>query len=143
MIVREQILSALLARLAAVPGVAQAERMISGDPSSFPALILNDGDQTVLRDQAEPNVTRYAMRPSIEGYVETADGPAAAAQINELYGALIRALITEPPLDGLAETIDEIDVRFSVAQLASARRLGFLAEFEITFITRRGEPAQL
>lgn len=137
--IREQLLTIIFTRLAAIPGVQQAERMFSGDPSAFPALIQMDGDQTTIEEEA--GTTRYAMEPTIEGYIETADGASAAAALNELYAAVIEALVTDPVLDGLGETIDEKDLRVSVATLAGARRLGFLLSMSITYATRRGNPA--
>lgn len=138
--VREAILSEIFDRLRILPGVAECERMATGDPSAYPALGIQDNGQSVAT--AEAGTTRYELDLSIEGYVEGGNGDLAHAELNELHAAVVAALMTEPPLGGLAESIEEGTMRVSAAHLASTRRLGFLLDFTIQFSTRRGDPAQ-
>jgi hypothetical protein len=140
--VREQIFAAIEDRLRGIasPVVAEVERLPSADPVSFPALHIFDGGHRIV--DMEAGTTRYTLTVPIEGYVEQSSGVAAHAALNALYAAVVAAVMPDPPLDGLAETIDEQDFRTAIAPLASIDRLGFAVDFEITFATRRGDPAQ-
>jgi hypothetical protein len=137
--IREQILAILDTRLAALPGLAEYERMASGDPAAFPALILNDNGQSIR--ETEAGATRYALDLMIEGYVEGGTGASASAALNELHAAVVAAVMSEPPIGGLAEVIEEGALRVDVATLGGARRLGFALDLTIQFATRRGDPA--
>src|SRR5687768_16503637 len=101
---REQLLAVVDTRLAAIPGLAEYERMASGDPSRFPALLLNDNGHSIIETVA--GATRYALHVTIEGYVEGGNGPTASAALNQLYADVVQALMTEPPLGGLAEIVE-------------------------------------
>ena len=138
--VRELIFAEIERRLRAIPGVAEVERMPSGDPAAFPALHIYDDGQKP--GEGEAGVTQYAMPIVIDAFVEQAGGAAAHAAMNELHAAVVAALITDPPLGGLAETIDDGEMIVRVANLASSRRMGFALDIVIGFPTRRGDPAQ-
>jgi hypothetical protein len=126
-------------RLTGIEGVAEIQVMPSGDPISFPALhIFDDGHDP---EDSDTGGTRNAASPRVEGYVEEAGGAAAYAALDALYCATVRALVTDPPLGGLAETIDEGPVRIFTAELGSMRRLSFALDLPITFSHRRGDPA--
>jgi hypothetical protein len=136
--IREQILAICDTRLAAIvaPG-GEYERNASGDPSRFNALFLNDDGQDIA--ETEAGATRYALRLTVEGYVQGGTGAAASAALNELYAGVVATMMTEPPMGGLAETIEEGRLNVAVANLAGERRLGFTLDFTITFPTRRGD----
>jgi hypothetical protein len=138
--IREACFIEIDARLTAIDGVTEVERMPSGDPMSFNALHIFDGGQRA--GISESDATRYDMSILIEGYVEGSGGKDAHAEINALYADVVAALMSEPPLGGLVETIDEGDLQVTVAQLASKSRLAFSLDFKITFPTRRDDPAQ-
>jgi hypothetical protein len=135
--IREQILAVVDTRLAAFPGLGEYERNPSGDPASFPALAAHDHGQRTV--ETEAGATRYALTLVVEGYVQGGTGAAASAALNELYAFVVGTLMTEVPMGGLAETIEEGELRIAVATLAGERRLGFTLEFTITFPTRRGD----
>lgn len=137
--VRELIFADIEQRLNDAESVALVERMPSGDPDVFPALSIFDGNQEPVDEGC--GSTRYRLGVTIEGYVEGADGPEAHAALSELYKDVVAALITEPPLGGLAEEIQEGGLRVSVAHLADARRLAFGLDFTIQFSTARDNPA--
>lgn len=137
--VREQVMAAVMTALGEL-GVAELELMPSADPVVFPALHVFDGGQDA--SPSEPAATRYELALTLEGYMEQAGGAAAYATLNALYAAAVAALMAEPPLGGLAETIDEGGLRISVAPLASRPRLGFSLDMTITFPARRDDPAQ-
>lgn len=138
--VRNLIFAEIMERLTSIGDAAETELMPSSDPVSFPARHVFDGGQSL--GETEAGVTRYALAVTIEGYLEQAGGADAHEAINELYAATVGALLPDPPLGGLAETIDEGDLRITVAPLASMSRLGFALDLEITFPTRRGHPDQ-
>jgi hypothetical protein len=108
---------------------------------SFNALhIFDDGHEP---SEQEAGATRYALPVSIVGYVEAEGGAAAHAELHALYADAVNALLTEPPLGGIAETIEEGPMRVEVAHLVSTRRLAFELQILVTFPTRRGAPDQL
>ena len=132
---REAIFAEIEARLRTARPDAEVERMPSGDPSTFPAYGIIDRGHGPT--DYEAGTTRYQLDVTIEGYVEGAGGSAAHAAMNALYEDAKAALITEPPLGGLVESIDEGDFTADVAALSSQRRVGFQADFRIIFSTER------
>ena len=139
MTVRENIFAAVETRLGQIPGIASVERLPSGDPDLFPNLSIYDGNQDVVEEGYDH--TRHSLTITIEGFVEGSSGTAVHAALSLLYADAVAALISDPPLDGLAETISEAGLRVSVAELAKKRRLGFALDFAIEFSTKRGNPA--
>lgn len=138
---REQIFAVVDARLAAVTGVLEYERQPTGDPAKFPALHCYDGGERLT--EAESYATRKALFLTVEGFVQGASGAAAHAALNTLHANVVKALLTEPPLGGIVELIEEAgDLRIDVAELASQRRLGFAQDFRVEFATVRGDPTQ-
>ncbi|MCK0533405.1 hypothetical protein [Sphingobium agri] len=136
---REAIFAAIESRLTAIPSIGRVERMPAGDPDLFPALSIFDGVQEPIERGASH--TRHELTITIEGFVEQADGVEAHAGLNDLYAQTVAALLTEPPLGGLIDEINEGGMRVSVAQLASESRLGFGLDFTIQFSTARENPA--
>lgn len=139
MTVRESIFAEIEARLLTVSGIGSVERMPSGDPDQFPSLAIFDGNQEVIEEGMDH--TRHGLTVVIEGFVEGSSGSNVHAALSQLYADTVVALVNEPPLNGLAETISEAGMRVSVAELASKRRLGFGLDFTIEFSTQRGNPA--
>ena len=138
--VREAIFAEIEARLIAIGDADETERLPSGDPISFPARHIYDFGQT--QEYSDTGVTRYTLSVVVEGYVAGHSGPEAHGALHALYANTIAVLVSEPPLGGLVETIDEGDLRIDVADLASERRLAFSLQLTITYPTRRGDPAQ-
>jgi len=127
-------------RFNSLAGIGEVELMPSSDPVSFPALHIFDHGHSIVETEAQ--ATRYACSGSVEGYVELTNGPAAYAALNDLYTRAVAKLMEGEPLDGLAESLDEGDMRIAIAELASERRLGFAFDFEFIVVTQRGDPAQ-
>lgn len=136
MTIRGAIVDEIEQRLRGIFGVASVEVMPSGDPDAFPALVVLDGGQQP--SETETFAARKDLAITVEGYVSGGGGRDAYAALNALIGDVVAALITEPPLSGLCETIDEGALRIDVAELASQRRLGFALDIPITFATPRG-----
>lgn len=139
MTVREAIFAEIERRLLEIDGIGLVERLPSGDPDAFPALAIYDGAQEVVEEGWAD--TRHRLSLTIEGFVEGGSGSEVHAALSTLYADTVVALITEPPLNGLAETISEAGLRVSVAELANVKRLGFGLDFAIEFSTERGNPA--
>ena len=139
MTVREQIFAEIETRLAAIPTVQSVEREPNGDPDVFDYLAITDGGQVVIEEEC--GVTRYRLSVDIEGYVEGSGGPATHAALSALYADCVAALLTDPPLGGLAETISEDGLRVAVADLANVRRMGFGLGISIEFSNQRDNPA--
>lgn len=138
---REHLLAIIDARLTSVVGDGsyEAEPSADPDPESYPALMMIDGGER--NDEAETDATRKIMSITVEGYVHGDTGVEARAARNALHADVVAALLTEPPLDGLATRIEEDgELRMDVATLASVRRLAFAQDFTIEFATRRGDP---
>jgi len=138
--VRESIFAAIEARLAAITGMGEVQRMPSGDPARFPALLLFDGGHSPSEAGEEAGTQNQALRVGIDGYVEGSGGSAAHAALNALYAATIEALFPEPVLGGAAEEIEEAGLTVTVAERASKRRLAFELELIVHYATRRGMP---
>jgi hypothetical protein len=140
---REQIFAVIDQRLAVgqVPGLVEYAFEPDRDPARFPALHAFDGGDVPIED--ETGATRKALTVTVEGFVEKASGAEARAALNELHAAAVRQLLIEPPLGGLAETINEKGpLRIDTAELANKRRRGFSQDFEITYSTVRGDPGE-
>lgn len=139
--IREQICAILDARLQAIADEHEGEyeRDPSADPIRFPALSLLDNGQRPSEEESD--ITRYAMDIAIEVFAEGAGGLAVSQQLNELHAAIVSAVMTEPPMQGLAEGFEEGVLTRSTATLADEARKGFRQDFIIIFPTRRGDPA--
>ena len=136
---RFAIVTEIAARLSALSIVAEVQINAAGDPSQFPALFIDDAGH--LPDEGtEPGSTRYEMNLTIEGYVKGGGGEDAYADLNTLYLAVVGAVLIEPPLDGLAEEINEGPMRIATAILSKERRLGFSMDLKISFVADRASP---
>jgi hypothetical protein len=139
--VREAIFAEIEKRLIDITGVEEVERMPNQDPVLFNALHIWDGGHQPI--ESECGGQRYRLSVTIEGYHEQAGGAAAHAELNNLYSDAVSALLTDPPLGGLAETIDEGEYRPpQIAPLTSKARLTFSFDLDIEFSTVRGRPDQ-
>lgn len=128
------------AKLGEIEGVKEVARQQHRDPVLFPALHIFDGGQKALEWGGFE--TRFESRFTVEGYLEAADGAEAHDELSDLYANVVKALITEPPMGGLAESIDEIGMDVSVGPLFGKARLSFTLDFSITYATRRDDPSQ-
>lgn len=137
--IREQILTVLDERLSAIGGIGEYERDPSGDPTDWPAVALIDDGDDVSEDQS--GLTEYAMGISIEAFAIGSGGLAVSRQLNELHAEIVKAVMQEPPIGGLAERFEEGALKRFTAELASKPRKGIRKDFTIFFTTRRGDPA--
>lgn len=137
--IREQIFAEVDARLSALAGVAEYQRMPSGDPSRFPALFAFDQGDQAAPEEEETDAMAFVMSLGIDGFVK-GDAPHTAA--NALYAAVIEALFPQPVLGGLATEIRIVRLDMAVAERSRDHRLGFALELAIHYHTRFGEPQQ-
>jgi hypothetical protein len=118
---------------------AEVTSEATGDPSTFPAL--NSVEGAMEADNGtEPGATRYTVTISIEGYVEGSAGIEARTARNALYLEVVRALIDDTYLGGLAEELSEGATRRTTAYLSSQERLGFITGFIIKFVADSANP---
>jgi hypothetical protein len=135
--VRDLIIGAIEAALTPMAQLVEVEP--AGDPDRFDALAIYDGGHVVL--EREYDHTRYRMTLSIEGYVEEVGADAGKAR-SALHARAVRAIMSDEALLALIELVEDEDLRFMTAELASRRRLAFAQDFTIQFTTRRGDPAE-
>jgi len=138
--IRAQILAVIEERLKTIPGIAEVEIMPSGDPISFPAIHIFDEGHKIANGGA--GLTGYDFVPGLVGYVSGSSGKEAHTRLTDLYAQAVALLTTDPPFGGLAESVDEGDMRILIAPLEKAGLLAFDLDLPITFFTRRGDPAQ-
>ncbi|MEO1221582.1 MAG: hypothetical protein AAFY42_09585 [Pseudomonadota bacterium] len=137
---REQILAAVETLCGTVEGVAEVERMPSGDPASFPALHIFDQGDEPAQEEEETDTEAFWLQIGIDGYVT--ESPASTAA-NALYAALKEILMAHPPIGGIAEEIRQGRLDMAVAERAKDHRLGFGVEFNILYRTRFGRPQEI
>jgi hypothetical protein len=136
---RERIFAEIEARLMLL--AVEVERQPEGDPAAFPALHILDGGHRTI--EGEVGVTRRELSITIEGFAETEFGATAHAQVNELQAQVVTALLADGSnLDGLAEMIEDGDLRVDTAALTSSPRTAFAQDFTIQFATLRHDPSQ-
>lgn len=139
--IRETIWAAIDAALGGVSGVVEYERCPSGDPTSFPSIGAHDSGQAVV--EAEAGRTRYRMDVGVEMFVQTDGGAAAHGVLNNLYSAVVTALVALVDTVPEIEEVEEGDLRVAVAPLADRRRLAASCDFAVYFSTRRGDPGTI
>lgn len=137
---RFAIIEAIETAIMGISGVEEVLINASGDPTKFNAVFITDSGQSP-DSNTEPGVTRYSMRPSIEGYVAGGDGKEATANLNALYLDVVTAVIADPELQSLCEELNEGEMRVSTVVLSNKRRMGFELELDIQFVADRDNPA--
>ncbi|WP_310498309.1 hypothetical protein [Sandarakinorhabdus sp.] len=136
---RELIIQGVLAALAAVPGLALPPlRQPNADPTSYPALKIDDLGHTKLESDATHSL--YRLRLMVSGYVQGGTEAATDAALNELYGDVVRAVMVDPQLGGLCDLIDEGDLEREVSALSSRSTGAMDLMLFIEFRTRTHNP---
>jgi hypothetical protein len=126
-------------RLLAISLAEEVTSEATGDPSSFPSLNTVEGVMEA-DNGTEPGATRYTVKISVEGYVEGSAGLEARTSRNALYLEVVRALIDDTYLNGLAEEMAEGTTRRTTAYLSNQERLGFVTEFTVQFVAASANP---
>lgn len=112
-----------------------------GDPSGDKALHIFDHGHSIIDRQFDS--TRYELRFEVAGYVIAASGPAARTARTALHTEVVRRLMADETLGGLAELLEDEDLDMFTAVLAEKRRLAFGQRFVIQFATPRGDPSRI
>ena len=140
--VREQILTALLSRLATVPGVPTGS--ILRDPSepveTVPALVLRDLGEVATPDFSGEDA--YTLSFDVEIYAGGNDDAASLAALSGLRAQVDKALAADPTLGGRVRRLEPRDeppptpgnVDGHPNIRAAARG------YEIDYATREGDP---
>lgn len=141
--IRVRIVDAIVERLEAIPGVGVVEDMPSGDvdENRLPALAVYDLGQRRNAGADSYPVSGYVLRLSIEGYVPGGEGARTRRRLSRLYGEVIRALMADPQLEGIAQKIEEGDLDFDISRLSAANGMGFVLGIGVTYLSRRDDPS--
>ncbi len=135
---REQVLSAVLARLQAIPLVtARRNEALSVSVPAGGLVILRDGEP------GEPDVTLnpcswfYSHRAEIEAFVTQPIGGGGESALDDLLGAIGAVLATDTSLGGLAETLSCSAPEVSVLAIEGAApmltaRVAVSVEYQVT-----------
>lgn len=142
--VRTRIVDAIVARLEGIPGVQAVEDMPSGDvdDNRLPALAVYDLGQRRGGADSYPS-SSYVLEINIEGYVAGGEGARTRRRLSRLYGAVIRALMADPQLSGIAQAIEEGRLIFDISRLAARNAMAFVLRIDVTFLSRRHDPSKI
>lgn len=120
----------------AIDPAARVVRNPSGDLTPGTELALHTG--TIRRVLSETGAVHRRLTFRIEGS-RSGDDPADVAEgIDALHAAAVDALILEPTLDGLAETLEDTNGTFSAVLLSEIRIEVFDQTFELEFPAPQG-----
>lgn len=146
MTIRETIIGAVVARLAALPGLAETvEFMPAEPPSDFSRTIAVD-DFGQSRDETDATHSRYTMTLNIEFWASGSSGAAAHANLMTLYADIVRAILAAPDrlgelAAGVVESIEEGDLTVDISAGATTRTLSGTVPIAIQFINRSHDPS--
>jgi hypothetical protein len=143
--IREQVLAAFFTVIntavpVAIPGTGverNRSRPIPIDSDSF--VILFDGPQLITSD--ETCNTRYTLDVEAEGYARAATDLLLGPAVNQLYGQLVKAALSDHSLGGLAIDVREGNMQdIYIDDEASKPTGAFPITFSIQFSTVGGDP---
>lgn len=143
-IVREQILAAIKTKLAAiaVPAGLQVYRNKTTEVDRFPALVVQDSEQEVISDQTQ--FARYQMTVGVTGFVQNTDEALIGSLVNELYGAVVAALLSDVTQGNLAIDTREESMTTEINEADDAKVTAvFAVSFKVEYATKYGQPAVL
>jgi hypothetical protein len=138
--VREQVLQAILAKLAAISidGLT-VDRNRQDEIQAWPCLVVTDGDQTTDPDQTV--FVQHFMEVIVTGYVRVPDKADLGAALNELYASAVRAMTADPALNGTAIDVTEGELTTFMDPPSDTERQGqFDVKFSVLYATRHGDP---
>lgn len=134
--VREQILAALAARLAALAsdnGYAfERNRLGDIEDGETPAIVLHDGGQTRL--DGETHAMTRELSLAVEVYCAAANGAALGAAVSDMAARVIRAMRPDHAgltVGGLAHDVREVEM--TSPEFGADPDAGYSAVFEISF----------
>jgi hypothetical protein len=142
-IIREQIVQAVMARLAPLTTVPVLRREQYEDESEFVCV----WDQTQETSRDDYGRLTHAMDLTVEFIRQDASGYASpAAAVSGMYGDLVLALFNDPATGepdptfaGLADNMTESSM-IPLTPEAGLRVVGLSLQVEITYHTKHGDP---
>jgi hypothetical protein len=140
----ERIHAAIAAKLAEIIGVVVERNRDTGfqEFGSKGSLNLIEGDQSP--DFETTQVSKYFVRPSVEGYVQKATPAELGPALNALYGLVLAKLWEDRTLGGLAIDVREGERAVQIGARVNQRPvMGFQLELEVEFWTAEGDPTAL
>lgn len=143
MIVRVAILQEAVTRLEAAQIASEVELMPSSDPTPGRALHVHDMGQIVVEGEADAR--RYRLTFMVEGFATGETASQTHRALNDLYAGTMLALFASDDgqaLNGLAEQIEDGEMRVMAAHHVSELTQSFSQEFFVFFTTRRGDPTR-
>lgn len=143
MIIREQIVQAVMARLAPLTSVPVLRREQYEDEFEFVCV----WDQTQETSRDDYGRLTHAMDLTVEFIRQDASGYASpAAAVSGMYGDLVLALFNDPAtgepdptFGGLADNMTESSM-IPLTPEAGLRVVGLSLQVEITYHTKHGDP---
>jgi hypothetical protein len=139
--IREQILSAFLVRLQTIGNVT-VERNRVEPVEAFPSLLMIDGGQTVVEENA--GIKLHTLRVEVEGYVNAATAAELGPALSDLHGQTVLALMADRTLGDLAIDLREGELRDPEIDRTQGHRpfAAFSLAFEIDYFTDPNDPYQ-
>ncbi len=139
--IREQILQAIVTKLGNLTGVT-IERNRDAAVQAFPSLIVRDGNQETA--SINSGMTDYTMTVSIEGFVKSSSTASIGTDLNDLYARIVKAIIADYTLGGIAEDIAETGMDMLIDDMpGNAPHGAFNVTFQVKYTTLENDPYSL
>jgi hypothetical protein len=139
--VREQIVQAVVTALGTITGYTglTVERNRPEPVARFPALVVVEGSQS--SDDSVFGITDVRLQIDVEGYVVDTTISAASTTATSLLADVVRALLADETLGGLAVDTKELSSDFAADRGEGRRPLvQFTVSVEIRFFHKPGDP---
>lgn len=142
--IREQVLAAFQAKLAAITGIdgLTVERNRASPVQEFPKLIMRDGGHEVTEENT--GMMGYRMTVDVEGFVAHSSDSGTGPAVNALYATVLQAVLADRTLGDLAADITETSMDINLdSEDGHSPHAAFNSSFVIIFYTTPGDPYSL
>ena len=143
--IREQVLQEVHTRRSAIPDFSHYRNPdVEPREEDLPATIQDDGGETVLGSLAH-GVDRYELQFVITIMVVEIEGQALETTLDDAFVLVVRTLVADPTLGGLAEHVARGDVSEPGYERAEGGRSQAQVEvaFTVTFSAAEDDPSVL
>lgn len=136
---REQVMAALAVLLATLVGV-RIERNLDESASTFPAIVLMDGDHDA--SMLGTTEMRYLMTFDLVLIVTGSEGRVDGAALNSLWARVVKLFSDNPQLGGLVREMQEVSFvsEGSDQEAGQAPIGGATSRWQAEFYTPIGDP---